>query len=138
MFSKTKFKDLLKDMHKVAGEKLWLNVGPLSKEELEDYDPYTKGVVGSIETVNNMLHDEICPSKPIQPYLDMFQEADKLNMQKAITIILGLGENIADFDEFVDMVRKYKITKVHFYGLNPHKGTKFENASPPTKEDQAE
>jgi len=39
-FSKTKFKNLLKDMFKISGEKFWLNVGALSFEELKEYLPY--------------------------------------------------------------------------------------------------
>ena len=46
-FSQTRFKDLLKDMHKAAGEKLWLNIGALNEEELKNYLPYAKGVVGN-------------------------------------------------------------------------------------------
>ena len=137
-FSRTKFKDLLKDMHKISGEKFWLNIGALSLDELKEYLPYAKGVVGSVETVNKMLHDKVCPSKPIEPYFKMFENASKLGLKNAITIILGLGENIADFEEFSNIVRKYNITKVHFYGLNPQKGTMFENVPPPLAEYQAE
>lgn len=137
-FSRAKFKDLLKDMFKVSGEKFWLNVGALKADELIEYLPYTKGVVGSIETVNKELHDSICPSKPMEPYFDMFLEASARGLKKAVTIILGLGETLDDFKEFEQMVRKYDISKVHFYGLNPQKGTKFEKFKPPTAEYQAE
>lgn len=137
-FSKTKFKDLLKDMHKVSGEKFWLNIGALSKEELVEYLPYSKGVVGSIETVNKELHDNICPSKPMEPYFDMFEESEKLGLKIAMTIILGLGESIKDFDSLKGIISKYGISKIHFYGLNPQKGTIFENSKPPTSEYQAE
>jgi biotin synthase-like enzyme len=137
-FSQTKFKDLLKDMYKVAGEKFWLNVGSLSLEELKDYLPYTKGVVGSIETVNKEIHDKVCPSKPMEPYFKMFENASELGLKNAITIILGLGETIEEFEEFKKIVGKYEISKVHFYGLNPQKGTVFEDAEPPSAEYQAE
>lgn len=137
-FSQTKFKDLLKDMYKVAGEKFWLNVGALSEEELKNYLPYAKGVVGSIETVNKRVHDNVCPSKPIEPYFKMFEKALELGLKTGITIILGLGETINDFQELKKIIEKYKISKIHFYGLNPQKGTVFENANPPTAEYQAE
>jgi biotin synthase-like enzyme len=130
-FSQTRFKDLLKDMHKVAGEKFWLNVGALGLEELKEYLPYTKGVVGSIETVNKKIHDIVCPSKPIEPYLKMFENASKLGLRNAMTIILGLGETIEDFEEFKKIVKKYDIIKVHFYALNPQKGTLFEGMKSP-------
>jgi len=137
-FSKTKFKDLLEDMHKVAEEKFWLNIGALSLQELKDYLPYTKGVVGSIETVNKNIHDKVCPSKPMEPYFKMFENASKLGLKNAMTIILGLGETTEDFKEFKNIVEKYNIIKVHFYGLNPQKGTYFENSNPPSSEYQAE
>lgn len=137
-FSKTKFKDLLKDMYKVSGEKFWLNVGALSSQDLKEYLPYTKGVVGSIETVNKEIHDKVCPSKPAKPYFEMFENALKLKLKTAMTLILGLGETINDFEELKIIINKYKISKIHFYGLNPQKGTIFENSNPPSAEYQAE
>ena len=68
----------------------------------------------------------------------MFENASKLGLKNAMTIILGLGENIEDFEELKRIVRKYSITKIHFYGLNPQKGTIFENSNPPSAEYQAE
>jgi biotin synthase-like enzyme len=136
-FGKGAFSDLLKKMHELSGEKFWLNIGALNKETLKEYAPYTKGVVGSIETVNSKLHNNVCPSKPIEPYLEMFKEAEKLGLERAITIILGLGESEEDFDAFKNMITTYKISKVHLYGLNPQKGTVFETSKPPTEEYQA-
>ena len=137
-FSRAKFKDLLESMHKAAKEKFWINVGALKKEDLIDFQPYTKGVVGSIECVNKEIHDKVCPSKPMEPYFEMFEEAKKLNLKNAITIIVGLGETIEDFEKLKEIIIKYSITKIHFYGLNPQKGTAFENTLPPTVEYQAE
>jgi biotin synthase-like enzyme len=137
-FSKAKFRDLLESMHKVSGEKLWINVGALKKEELEEYLPYIKGVVGSIECANKEVHDKVCPSKPMEPYFGMFEEAESLGLARAMTIIVGLGETIDDFEKLKEIVEKYGITKIHFYGLNPQKGTAFENSNPPTVEYQAE
>jgi biotin synthase-like enzyme len=132
------FKELIKDVSVVNQDKLWLNIGALSKKELETYLSYTKGVVGSIETINKEIHKKVCPSKPMKPYLKMFEHATKLNLKKAITIILGLGEKIEDFEKLKDLIEEYEINKIHFYGLNPTKGTEFENYSSPTKEYQAE
>jgi biotin synthase-like enzyme len=102
-----------------------------------DYQPYIKGVVGSIETVNQKLHEDLCPSKPIQPYLEMFEESHKLGLMNAMTIILGVGETIKDFEELKNLVEKYHISKIHFYALNPQKGTIFEKHQSPTAEYQA-
>jgi len=137
-FSRAKFRDLLESMHKTAKEKLWINVGALKKEDLQDYLPYIKGVVGSIECVNDEIHKKVCPSKPAEPYFEMFEEASKMGLMNAMTIIVGLGESIKDFDKLKDIINKYIIKKIHFYGLNPQKGTIFENTSPPSVEYQAE
>ena len=131
------FLELVKMIYIVLGEKIWVNVGSLTKEEIIKLQPYVKGVVGSIECVNDKIHDFVCPSKPIQPYLDMFQETTKLGIDNAITIILGLGETEDDFEALKDMILKNNITKIHFYGLNPHKDTVFEGFKPPTKHYQA-
>ncbi|MBT4824887.1 radical SAM protein [Candidatus Woesearchaeota archaeon] len=131
------FVELVKKIHIVLGEKIWINIGPLKKEELKQLQPYVKGVVGSIETVNKKVHDFVCPSKPIEPYLEMFQESTKLGMDNAITIILGLGETEDDFPALKEMIEKHNISKIHFYGLNPHKDTSFEDSEPPTKQYQA-
>ncbi len=137
-FSNAKFKSLLCDMHKASGEKFWINVGALPKSELEDYLPYIKGVVGSIETVNEKIHKKVCPSKPAEPYFRMWEHAKELGLKNAITIIIGLGETINDFEKLKQLIEKYEIEKIHFYGLNPQKGTAFENAEPPSVEYQAE
>lgn len=137
-FSKKEFKELLKNMYKISKEKFWLNIGPLDKETLKLYLPYTKGVVGSIETINPRIHKIACPSKPIKPYEKMFKVSKQLKLKNAMTIIIGLGETIDDFEKLKKFIKKYNITKIHFYGLNPHKGTAFEKASPPSKEYQAE
>ncbi len=135
-FSHGDFKELLSQIHHVTGEKIWINVGALSSDEIEEFRPYIKGIVGAVETVNPEIHDKVCPSKPIEPMEKMFENASGLS--KAITIILGLGETIDDTERMFNLIRKHDISKVHLYGLNPHPGTEFENAKPPTIEYQAE
>ena len=78
-----------------------------------------------IETVNEKVHKKVCPSKPIQPYLKMFDNAQELGLQNAITIIIGLGETIDDFPKLKSLIEKHNISKIHFYCLNPQKGTVF-------------
>ncbi len=137
-FSKEDFKELLQQMHEATGEKFWINIGALDKETLTEYAPYVEGVVGSIETVNPELHKKVCPSKPELPYFKMFEYANELGLKNAMTMICGLGEKIADFTYLKDMINKYNIEKIHIYGLNPHKGTVYENTPAPTKEYQGE
>ncbi len=131
------FKDLLEKISALYGDKLWINIGALSEEEIKKFLPYTKGIVASIETINTKLHAKVCPSKPIKPFEKMLDIATKYNLKKAITIILGLGETKEDFELLKNFINKHSITKIHFYGLNPQKGTIYENVKPPTKSYQA-
>ncbi len=131
-YKKEEFRELLENVYKVYGDKIWISVGPLKREE------FIKGVVGSIETVNERLHDELCPSKPIEPYLEMFDKAKKLGLRNAMTIIVGLGETIDDFPKLNAMIDRFDISKIHFFALNPQKGTIFEGRAPPSAEYQAE
>ena len=128
---------LLKTAVEITGEKIWLSVGAIPKLLLEKYLPYIKGVVGSTETINPELHKKVCPSKPLQPYERMFEAAKELNLEKAMTFIVGLGEVKEDLVLLKEFITKYNITKIHVYSLIPHEGTTYENASIPTKEDQA-
>lgn len=131
-FNTVKFKDLLEKINAVSGEKLWINVGALKKEEIEEFRPFIKGVIGAVETINPQIHDKICPSKPVSEMVDMFKAAKSL--QKGMTIILGLGEKKKDFTLLKKFIRENGITKIHFYSLNPQKGTIYENEKPISKE----
>jgi len=131
-YTKEELLFLVKAIHSITKEKQWLNIGTLNKKELTIFKPYTKGYVGTIETVNWELRKEVCPSKTLQPILKTFQYCDELNLKKAITIILGLGETIKDFQNLKQFIKKHNISKVTFYTLNPHPGTPFKTS--PTKE----
>jgi len=137
-YNTTEFLKLLRQINIVAEEKVWINIGPVSKPELRKFMPYIKGVVGSIETINPVIHLSVCPSKPVKPFEEMFQNAKELGLKNAMTIIVGLGEKISDFEILRQFIVRNSISKIHFYGLNPQKGTAFEKASPPAKEYQAE
>ena len=137
-YKKVEFLELLSKIKQVYGKKVWINVGALSKAELIQNQPYIKGVVASIETINYELHKKVCPSKPIKPFEDMLVEAQRLGLEKGMTLIVGLGETIDDFELLKNFIKKYSITKIHIYGLNPQKGTMFENSEPPSAEYQAE
>lgn len=137
-YKKVEFLELLKKINQVYGKKVWINIGALAMEELLEYKPYVKGVVASIETVNPRIHSLVCPSKPIKPFERMLVQAKKLGLERGMTIIVGLGETINDFDLLKEFIKEYGISKIHIYGLNPHKKTIFENAKPPNVEYQAE
>jgi biotin synthase-like enzyme len=137
-YTQIEFETLLRRICELSQEKVWINIGPLSRDELVRYRPYIKGVVASIETVNPILHDRICPSKPVAPFEQMFEHATELGLEKAMTIIIGLGETMEDFPLLDSFIRKHGISKIHIYSLNPQKGTIYENSRPPTKEYHAE
>jgi len=117
--------NILKISSETINEKLWLNIGYLDENEINKFLPYVKGVSASIETVNWKLRKEVCPSKPVEPMLKMLTMADQYNLKKAITIIIGLGEKIEDIEELFKIIETYKLDRVTFYSLNPHKGTPF-------------
>ena len=137
IFTPVELEELLKKIIVVTEEKIWLSIGPITKPLLIRYSPYIRGIVGSTETINPKLHKIICPSKPLAPYERMFESADELGLEKAMTFIAGMGETKDDFLLLKAFIEKYNINKIHVYGLIPQKGTPFENASRPTKEEQA-
>ena len=128
---------LLKGMYEITGKKAWLSVGPVPKALLRRYLPYIRGVVGSTETINPELHAKVCPSKPLRPYEQMFEAAQELGLERAMTFIVGLGETQEDFTLLKEFIARYGITKIHVYGLIPQKGTPHEHASIPSQEEQA-
>ncbi len=136
-YSEDELQELLSNIHEILNEKVWLSIGPLSKDQLIKFSPYIKGIVGSIETINPELHKKICPSKPIEPYEEMFVSASKLNLKMAMTFIIGLGETKEDFVLLKEFIKKYSINKIHVYSLIPEKNTSFANSKIPSKEEQA-
>ncbi len=111
------------------GEKIWLNLGTLKKEELLRFKPYIKGIVASIETINEELHNQICPDKAIRPYEDMFETIENTpelkDLQKSMTIVIGLGEKKEHFEKLEQFIKKYKLNRITFYALKPIKGTPY-------------
>jgi len=127
---------LLKTICQITQQKIWLSLGPISKQLLQCYQPYIRGVVGSTETVNPQLHKKVCPSKPLAPYERMFKHARELNLECAMTFIVGLGETKDDLPLLINFINKYAIHKIHVYSLIPEKGTAFEYAIIPSAEEQ--
>ena len=68
----------------IYGRKIWVNLGALSKDEMIKLQPYVEGICASIETIEPVLHDKICPDKPIQPYSDMLKVASDLGFPYAV------------------------------------------------------
>lgn len=115
--------EITRKVYSITKQKQWLNIGVLSKGEMKKFKPYIQGVVGAVECINKEIRKEACPSKPLKEIEKMFREADELGLKKGITIIIGLGENEKDIGKLHKFIKKYKINRVTFYRLNPHKGT---------------
>tara|TARA_Y100000310_G_C20675079_1_gene812559 strand:- start:2170 stop:2985 length:816 start_codon:yes stop_codon:yes gene_type:complete len=122
-FDIKKLVNIVKNVKRIYKEKIWLNVGALDKEAILKLKPYIKGVYGAIETINEDIRKEVCPSKKIEQILDMFSYASDL--KKGITIIIGLGETEKDINKLNNFIEEHKIDQITFYALNPHKETIF-------------
>ena len=124
--------DIVKKIYQITGQKQWLNVGVLNEKELKAMKPYIEGFCGAVECINPKIHDKVCPSKPIAPIVKTFKICNKLNLKKAMTIIIGIGEKEKDIPLLVDFIKKNRLDRITFYALNPHKGTPF-NKGPETE-----
>jgi len=82
-----------------------------------------------METLNPELHDEVCPSKPIQPYDEMFDELK--GFKKSICIIVGLGEPIEKINHLFDFIEKHKLDRITVYALKPVPNTEFTEGPSP-------
>lgn len=125
--------EIAKQVSKAYGEKIWLNLGVITKEDLEQFKPYVKGIVSSIETVEPELHKFVCPDKPIELYEAMYAYAS--DFKKSMTIVIGLGEKKEDFELLKKFIEKHKLDRITFYALKPVKTTVFENSNGPETED---
>ncbi|MGV8168875.1 MAG: radical SAM protein [Candidatus Nanoarchaeia archaeon] len=123
--------EIAKVCSEIFGEKIWLNIGAMNESELKQYSPYVEGIVASIETVNPELHKKVCPDKPLEPYLEMLDAAKKLGIKRSITIVLGMGETIKDYELLREFIKKYSLDRITIYSLRPVKGTKFEKGPEP-------
>ncbi len=116
---------LVKLVSQVLEEKIWVNLGELNNDFLTELKPYVGGIVSSIETVNPLLHNKVCPDKPIQPYVDMMIEAKNLGFALGMTVIIGLGESKNDFPLLQDFIQSNSISRITIYALRPVKETPF-------------
>jgi len=131
IFEFKKIVEIAKLVSEIFGHKIWINLGVLEKEELEELKPYVEGVCASVETVEPGLHKYVCPDKPIEPYSKMLKLAKRLGFQTSMTIIIGLGEKKQDFDLLKEFIKEHEINQITFYALKPVRGTAYENAESP-------
>lgn len=128
-FTTLEIKNIATNIKNIMGEGVWLNTG--ITEDLEEYEDEITGITGAVEVANPKLHEKICPSKSLTDISNMLEIAGDLGFKKAITIILGLGETLEDLEYLIDYIKTYKIDRVIFYSLNPHKETVYADSSQP-------
>lgn len=117
-----------KTISKITGKKQWLNIGTLSQAELRKLKPYAEGYVGTLECVNEKLRKKICPSKPLDEIAQTFEHCNCLGLKKAVTVIIGLGESLDDFEYLAQFILTHDISRITYYSLNPQKGTIFKKS----------
>lgn len=122
---------IIKLVSQILDEKIWINLGEISTSMLEELTPYVEGIVSSIETVDEDLHNTVCPDKPIAPYVEMIQQARTLGFKQSMTIIIGLGEQKKDFAKLQKFIINNHIDRITIYALRPVKGTPFTHGPDP-------
>lgn len=128
-FTTEEIKNISQRIYEITGQPVWLNVGVT--RDLQVYGEEIAGITGAVETANPELHNKICPSKSRDDVVDMLDLAGDLGFRKAITIILGLGEDPEDLKYLFNFIKDVGIDRVTFYSLNPHKDTYYENTPQP-------
>jgi biotin synthase-like enzyme len=124
-WSTKELKEVLEGIYKITGKKTWLNLGVMRESQIKELLPFIEGLTGTVECVNEKLRNDIVPDKPLDKIDEMFNVADKYNIKKSITIIIGLGEKIEDFPVLSEMINKWKIDRINFYRLVPHENTEY-------------
>ena len=115
--------EIIKNVSAVYGEKIWLNLGVLSSQQLESCKPYVEGICASMETLHPELHKQVCPRKPIAPYDAMLSRL--IGFKKSIAVIVGLGDTYSDMHYLFDFIEKHHLDRITLYALKPVKGTPF-------------
>lgn len=131
IFSFEELVDIAKKVSEVYGHRIWINLGALDKEQLEHLAPHVEGICASIETVDQELHNRICPDKPIKPYSEMLKTAKGMGFKTSITIVIGLGERKEDFKKLADFIEEHGLDRITFYALKPVKGTHYTESPEP-------
>lgn len=131
IFSFEEMLEICRLVSAVYGERIWINLGTVSEEQLRLLEPYVEGVCASIECVNPVLHEKICPDKPIKPYSEMLKTAKRLGFKTSATIVIGLGESQSDFDALAEFITLHSLDRITFYALKPVVGTPYTKSPEP-------
>ncbi|MBU0472299.1 MAG: radical SAM protein [Nanoarchaeota archaeon] len=122
---------IIKLVSQVLDEKIWVNLGEIGSNLLEEFQPYVKGIISSIETLNPELHKEVCPDKPIKPFEDMINISVTMGFKQGMTIVIGLGEQKDDFKLLDNFIKRNCIERITIYALRPVQGTRFTKGPDP-------
>lgn len=123
--------DLIQKINVITGDKIMMNFGPYPRSMIEQFKPYVQGMGSAIESFDEELHNFICPSKPLRSLLTFLDDLQALQLQKLITIILGLGETKDDVFTVIDNIKRYQIEKIQLCFLKSQKNTIFDNVPSP-------
>jgi biotin synthase-like enzyme len=132
VYDTEKIVDIVEGIACITGEPVWLNTGILQKDDLSIFGEELKGITASIETFSEDLFQKLCPSKSWSKLMNFLEIASEFGYKKGLTIILGIGEKREDLENLFEIIKNYKVDRVTFYSLNPHKGTIFEDSVPPS------
>lgn len=122
------FSDLVrfcKLVSQVLEEKIWINLGTLTFDEMKELKPFVEGIVASLETCEPKLHDKVCPDKKLEPYYEMLDVAKDLCFKTSATLVIGLGEKKEDYLYVKDMIKKHNLDRITVYALRPVAGTPY-------------
>lgn len=127
ILDKDELAHIIKLVYQVLEEPIWINLGEMGVDMLEEFKPFVQGIYSSIETTNPEIHKTVCPDKPIQPYVDMMKNMRELGFKNAMTIIIGIGETKDDFPLLEKFIKDNKVGRITIYALRPVRGTPFEH-----------
>jgi len=131
IFPFNKIVDIANYVSEIFGEKIWINLGSLTEDEMDKLSPYVEGICASIETIEPKLHKDVCPDKPIEPYAEMLKLALKKGFKTSATIVIGLGETKDDFTLLKKFIEDHKLDRITFYALKPIQGTPYTESPDP-------
>lgn len=124
-------KRIVKLVYQVLEQPIWINLGEMGIDMLDEFKPFVQGIYSSIETLEPVLHKKVCPDKPIEPYVNMMKNMSKRGFKNAITIIIGLGEKKEDFSLLEKFIKDNAVGRITIYALRPVRGTPFEHGPAP-------
>lgn len=123
VYSTDQIREISETIYDITDNPVWLNIGITN--ELDQYGDEIIGVTGAVETANPKFHDYVCPSKPLDEIKHMLRTAEEVGYKKAITIIIGLGEELNHLNDLFDLIEELDIDRIIFYSLNPHPDTEY-------------